>query len=91
MSTTSVFQMNSIFSFAKARSCMIFEARSESLRWMTYTFDAKRVRKVASSIAESPPPTTAMTRSRKKKPSHVAHHETPRPESRSSPERPSLR
>ena len=35
MSTTSVFQTNSIFSFANARSCMIFEARSESRRWMT--------------------------------------------------------
>ena len=35
MSTTSLFQTNSIFSFANARSCMIFEARSESLRWMT--------------------------------------------------------
>jgi hypothetical protein len=49
------------------------------------------VRNVASSMAESPPPTTAMTRSRKKNPSHVAHHETPRPESRSSPSMCSLR
>ncbi len=45
---------------------------------------AKRVRNVASSIAESPPPTTAMVFWRKKKPSHVAHHERPWPERVSS-------
>ena len=38
------------------------------------------MRNVASSIAESPPPTTAIVFSRKKKPSQVAHHETPWPE-----------
>ena len=38
---------------------------------------ANRVRKVASSTAESPPPTTAMSLSRKKNPSQVAHQETP--------------
>src|SRR5690625_7718126 len=31
-------------------------------------------------MAESPPPTTRMSWSLKKKPSHVAHQETPRPE-----------
>ncbi len=41
--------------------------------------------------AESPPPTTAMCCSLKKKPSHVAHQETPRPDSASSLGRPSLR
>ena len=51
---------------------------------------AKRVRKVASSMAESPPPTTAISWSRKKKPSQVAHHETPWPDSRSSCGRPSF-
>ena len=35
ISATSLFQMNSIFSFANARSCMIFDARSSSRRWMT--------------------------------------------------------
>jgi hypothetical protein len=49
------------------------------------------VRKVASSIAESPPPTTAVVLLRKKKPSHVADHETPWPLSRSSSGLPSLR
>ena len=34
---------------------------------------------VASSMAESPPPTTAMCLSLKKKPSQVAHQETPWP------------
>ena len=46
---------------------------------------ANRVRKVASSMAESPPPTTAMSSSRKKKPSQVAHQDTPCPDSRFSP------
>jgi hypothetical protein len=46
---------------------------------------AKRVRKVASSIAESPPPTTAMSWSRKKNPSQVAHALTPWPSSFCSP------
>ena len=45
---------------------MIFDARSVSRRWTTVTFDAKRVRKIASSIAESPPPTTAISWPRKK-------------------------
>ncbi len=39
---------------------MIFEARSSSRRWITVTFVAKRVRKSASSMAVSPPPTTAI-------------------------------
>ena len=38
---------------------MIFEARSASRRWISVTLRANRVRKVASSTAESPPPTTA--------------------------------
>ena len=59
---------------------MILEARSSSRRWTTVTLLAKRVRKVASSIAESPPPTTTMSWSRKKKPSQVAQADTPRPE-----------
>jgi hypothetical protein len=41
--------------------------------------DANLVRKVASSIAVSPPPTTTTSLPLKKKPSHVAHADTPRP------------
>jgi hypothetical protein len=59
-SRTTLFQRNSIFGLALARSCMIFEARSSSRRWMRVTVSANFVRKVASSMAESPPPTTAM-------------------------------
>ena len=59
-SVTSVFQSISIFGFAKARSAIIFEARSESRRWINTTFEANFVKKVASSTAESPPPTTAI-------------------------------
>ena len=90
-STTSLSQRKRIFSLAKARSCMIFEARRLSRRWTIVTDRAKRVRKVASSIAVSPPPTTTMSWSRKKKPSQVAHQETPRPESCFSSGTPSSR
>jgi hypothetical protein len=37
---------------------MICEARNSSRRWTIVTLSANRVRNVASSIAESPPPTT---------------------------------
>jgi hypothetical protein len=49
------------------------------------TLRANRVRKVASSTAESPQPITVMSWSRKKNPSQVAHHEMPCPDSSSSP------
>ena len=80
-----------IFGSAKARSCIALEARRVSRRWTIVTDLAKRERKVASSIAVSPPPITAMSWSLKKNPSQVAHQETPRPESASSLGRPSLR
>ena len=76
-SVTTLFHCQAILALAKARSCMIFEARSASRRWTTVTLLAKRVRKVASSIAVSPPPTTTTSLSRKKKPSQVAQAETP--------------
>ena len=50
---------------------------------------ANLVRNVASSMAESPPPITAMSSSRKKNPSQVAHQETPWPPSFFSPGTPS--
>jgi hypothetical protein len=55
------------------------------------TVSANRVRKLASSIAESPPPTTTMCWLRKKKPSQVAQEETPWPSSSCSPGTPSGR
>ena len=61
-----VFSIHAIFGFARALSCMIFDARSVSRRWTSVTLLAKRVRKLASSMAESPPPTTAMSWPRKK-------------------------
>ncbi len=42
MPVTSLFQANSIFGSFIARSCMNFDARRESLRWMTVTLSAKR-------------------------------------------------
>ena len=68
---------------------MILEPRNWSRRWMSVTSVAKRVRNVASSSAVSPPPTTATDLPRKKKPSQVAHADTPRPRSRVSFSRPS--
>ena len=88
-SSTAVFVWISILGCALARSTMIFEALNVSRRWSRWTFVAKRVRKVASSKAVSPPPMTAISRSRKKKPSHVAQADTPRPRSRVSLSRPS--
>ena len=72
MDSTSLFQAKVIFGSANARSCIAFDARRASRRWTTVTELAKRERKVASSIAVSPPPTTAMSWLRKKKPSQVA-------------------
>ena len=81
-SVTTVSHRNVIRSLASARSCMILEARSASRRWMTVTLVANLVRKRASSSAESPPPTTAISWPRKKNPSHVAHVDNPWPSSR---------
>ena len=83
--------MKSMRGLRKARSCMIFEARSSLRRWMTVTLSPNLVRKVASSMAESPPPTTAMCCPLKKKPSQVAQVDTPCPSRRASEGRPSIR
>ena len=91
MAETAEFQAKLILGSLSARSAMILLARSLSRRCTIVTELANRVRKVASSTAESPPPTTAMSLSRKKKPSQVAHQDTPWPDSRSSWSRPSLR
>ncbi len=84
ISSTAEFQTNAIFSFFMARSCMILEARSLSRRWTIETLVANLVRKVASSIALSPPPTTISSLPLKKNPSHVAQVETPCPVRRTS-------
>ena len=70
---------------------MILDARSSLRRWITVTDLANFVRNSASSMAESPPPTTPMARSRKKKPSQVAHVDRPRPRSCCSAGNPSMR
>ena len=91
MAVTSEFQAKLIFGSFSARAAMILLARRWSRRCTTVTDFANRLRNVASSMAESPPPTTAMSLSRKKKPSQVAHQDTPCPDSRSSSVRPSRR
>ena len=86
-----LFQATVILGLARALSCMIFEPRSASRRCTSVTRDANFVRKIASSRAESPPPTTAMGLPLKKKPSQVAHVDTPRPISARSAGSPSSR
>ena len=76
MDSTTEFHAKSSFGSFSAREAMAFEARSSSRRCTRVTREPKRVRKVASSTAESPPPITAMGLSRKKAPSQVAHQET---------------
>ena len=83
-SVTTVSHRNEILSLWKARSCMIFEARSWLRRWTTVTLVANFVRNSASSMAESPPPTTAISLPRKKNPSQVAQVDTPWPRRRAS-------
>jgi len=51
---------------------MILDARNLSRRWTTATVEANFARNIASSIAESPPPTMIVGTSRKKAASHVA-------------------
>ena len=54
-------------------------ARKRSVRLMSVTLVAKRVRNSASSMAESPPPMTAISLPEAKKPSQVAQELTPWP------------
>jgi hypothetical protein len=84
-SSTTALSTNRIFSLVLALVSMIFDARNSSRRCTIVTERANLVRNVASSMAESPPPITAMSWSRKKNPSHVAHELTPWPSSRCSP------
>ena len=51
---------------------MIFDARNSSRRWTIVTFEANFARKIASSIAESPPPTMIVSLSLKNAASQVA-------------------
>ncbi len=82
---------NSIWGWAMARSSMMREARKFSVRLMMVTLVAKRVRKMASSMAESPPPMTAISLPLAKKPSQVAQELTPKPMRACSEGRPSQR
>ena len=66
-------KIKSIFGFAFARPCIIPLALKASFLWTIVTFVANLVKKSASSIALSPPPTIITRFPRKKNPSHVAH------------------
>ena len=61
-----------MFSMPRARSSMIFDARNSSRRWTTSTFEENFARKIASSIALSPPPTIIVGLSLKNAASQVA-------------------
>ena len=91
ISSTTVSSSKAILGLARAFSCMIFDARNAPRRCTMVTSDANFVRNVASSIAESPPPTTTIGLPRKKKPSHVAQVDTPCPISARSDSSPSSR
>ena len=71
-SSTTYGVSSSRFSVAFARSSMIFDARNSSRRCTTLTLEPNFARKIASSIALSPPPTTMIGRSLKKAASQVA-------------------
>ena len=79
-----------MLSASRARSIMIAEARNSGRRCTTLTLPANFERKVASSIAVSPPPTTRVWASRWKAASQVAQYDTPRAASSSSPGTPSF-
>src|SRR5204862_163316 len=57
-SSTVLFHLGSILGFLRARSAMILLARNLSRRWTINTLLANFVKKPASSMALSPPPTT---------------------------------
>ena len=63
---------SSMLPASRARSSMIAEARKSSRRCTIFTSLANLDRKVASSMAVSPPPTTIVGLSRKKAASQVA-------------------
>ena len=91
ISSTVLFHTTSILGWANSRSCRIFSARSWSRRCTSVTLVAWLVRYSASSTAVLPPPITATSLPRKKKPSQVAQAETPRPWNFCSLGRPSQR
>ena len=80
-SKTTLFQSTSAFGELKIRFCIAFDARNSSRLWMMYTLEPNLVKKLASSRALSPPPTTASGWSRNagKAPSHTAQALTPPP------------
>ena len=61
-----------MFSISLARSNMICDARNSSRRCTIVTFEENLARKIASSIAESPPPTMIVSLSLKNAASQVA-------------------
>ena len=64
--------IHSMFGISFARSSMIWEARNSSRRLTMITLEANLERNIASSIAESPPPTMIVGTSRKNAASQVA-------------------
>ena len=63
---------SSMLSVSFARSSMIAEARNSGRRWTMLTLPANFDRKMASSMAVSPPPTTIVSAPRKNAASQVA-------------------
>ena len=61
---TVAFQRTSIFGCSRTRVAIALDARNASRRWTTVTFADVRASTRASSMAVSPPPITATSRSR---------------------------
>ena len=78
-SSTTVSHRKAILGLAKAFSWMLLAARSSLRRWIMVTLRANLDRYMASSTAESPPPTTYTSKSSKKEASQVAQKEMPLP------------
>lgn len=80
-SATSAFHSTRTLGWARTRAAITLEARKLSRRWMTTTSLANLVRYSVSSIAVSPPPTTArrLLRNAGIAPSQTAQADTPPP------------
>src|SRR4028119_2345719 len=88
ISSTVVSVRKVIFSFFSALSSMILDALNSSRRCMRKTSSANLASTPASSIAVSPPPTTATLFPLKKKPPHLGPPHTPPPHTLPTPSRP---
>ena len=89
-SKISVLNLTVILSWANTLSAIDFAHVNSGSLAITVTCFANLVRKIASSAAANPAPTTNTSRSLKNSPSHVAQYATPLPVNSFSPVNPSF-